>query len=286
MPRAIWNGAISFGLVNVPVRMFSAVAEHDLHFALLHEPDGGRIGYRKICKDEDEAVPDDEIVKAFELEEGEFVVLSDEDFDAVAAEAGAHVIEITDFVPYDDIDPIHFERTYYLGPAEGSEKVYALLREAMEQAGLAAVARFVMRDRQHLGVLRVREGTITLERLYFADEIRPVEDLAPGDVEVDKRELELASSLIDQFSGDWEPERYRDDYRDRLCERIRAKQEGETVSSPEPKAEAEPPDLLAALRASVEAAQGRAKPKRGAAKEKRSPGTRREPRKRASSRRS
>ena len=255
MPRAIWTGAISFGLVNVPVRVYTAISEHDLHFNLLHEPDGGRIGYQKVCKAEEKPVPDDEVVKAFEIEKDEFVVLSDEDFEAAAAEAGARTIDITDFVPYDDIDPIFFERTYYLGPEDGSEKVYALLREAMEKAGLAAVARFVMRDRQHVGVLRVREGAITLERLYFADEIRPVDDIAPGKLKVDAKELKLASSLIEQFTGDWEPERYSDDYRDRLMDVVKKKQKGETVTPPATEKEEEPADLLEALRASVEASK-------------------------------
>ncbi len=286
MPRAIWSGTISFGLVNVPVRMFSAVSERDLHFNLLHEPDDGHIGYQKICKAEDKPVPDDEIVKAFELEKGEFVVLSDEDFEAVEAEAGARTIEITDFVPYDDIDPIYFERTYYLGAQDGSEKVYALLRQAMEQSGLAAVARFVMRDKQHLGVLRVREGAITLERMYFADEIRPVDDVAPGKVKVDKRELEMAASLIEQFSGEWEPERYEDDYRNRLLERIRAKRKGKTVTPPETEPEEEPADLLAALRASVESAKGSRNKPATAKRRRSSPARKQTGRKRAASRRS
>jgi len=260
-PRAIWTGAISFGLVNVPVRVYSAISEHDLHFNLLHEPDGGRIGYQKVCKTEEKPVPDDEIVKAFEVAKDEFVVLDDEDFEAAAAEAGAKTIEITDFVPYDDIDPIFFERTYYLGPEDGSEKVYALLRQAMEKASLAAVARFVMRDRQHVGVLRVREGAITLERLYFADEIRPAKDIAPGKLKVDAKELKLASSLIEQFTGEWEPERYTDDYRDRLMDVVKKKQKGETVTPPAAEDEEEPADLLEALRASVEASKQGARSK-------------------------
>jgi len=260
-PRAIWTGAISFGLVNVPIRVYSAISEHDLHFNLLHEPDGGRIGYQKVCKTEEKPVPDDEIVKAFEVAKDEFVVLDDEDFEAAAAEAGAKTIEITDFVPYDDIDPIFFERTYYVGPEDGSEKVYALLRQAMEKASLAAVARFVMRDRQHVGVLRVREGAITLERLYFADEIRPAKDIAPGKLKVDAKELKLASSLIEQFTGEWEPERYTDDYRDRLMDVVKKKQKGETVTPPAAEDEEEPADLLEALRASVEASKQGARSK-------------------------
>jgi DNA end-binding protein Ku len=231
-------------------------------------------------------VPDDEIVKAFEVEKGEFVVMTDEDFQAVEAEAGAHTIDITDFVPYEDIDPIFFERTYYLGPQDGSEKPYALLRQAMEQSGLAAVARFVMRDKQHLGVLRVREGAITLERMFFADELRAVEDVAPPKGRVAKRELELAASLIEQFRGDWEPERYRDDYRERLCERIRAKQKGETVTPPEAERDEEPADLLAALRASVEAAKGSGARKRAPTRRRAAPRRKPASRKRSSSRRS
>jgi DNA end-binding protein Ku len=254
-PRAIWTGTISFGLVNVPVRMYSAVKERDVHFNLLHEPDGSHIGYRKICKAEDKPVPDDEIVKAFEVKKGEFVPVTDEDFDAVEAGLGGHTIEISDFVPYDDIDPISFERTYYLGPQDGSEKVYALLREAMERSGLAGIGRYVMRDKQHLGALRIRERTITLEQLFFADEIRPVDDIAPTGVRVGKRELEMATNLIDQFTASWDPERYRDEYRKRLLEVIRAKQKGKTVRPPEEEHEEQPADLLAALRASVDAAR-------------------------------
>src|ERR687894_3174179 len=149
MPRAIWTGSISFGLVNVPVRMYSAIDEQDLHFNFVHEPDGSRIGYQKICKEEGKPVADDEIVKAFEYEKGEYVYMTDEDFDAAEAE-GFKTIDIRDFVPYDEIDPIYFEKTYFLGPAEGAEKVYSLLLRAMEDANLAAIAKYVMRDKQHL----------------------------------------------------------------------------------------------------------------------------------------
>ena len=254
MPRAIWTGSISFGLVNVPVRMYSAIAESDLRFHLIHEPDGGRIGYQKICKSEGEPVPDEEIVKGFELEPDEFVVLEDEDFEAARTE-GVKTIELSDFVPYDEIDPIYFERTYFLGPQEGGEKVYALLREAMEQTGLAALGKFVMRDRQHLGCLRVREGALTLEKMFFHDEIRPLDEIVPGEVKVAKTELEMATALIEQFTGPFDPAKYEDTYREALCGVIRAKRKGKTVTAPEPEAEEEPTDLMAALRASVEAAK-------------------------------
>jgi DNA end-binding protein Ku len=256
MARAIWSGSISFGLVSVPVRMFSAIEEHTLHFNFVHAPDGSRIGYEKICKAEDKPVPDDEIVKAFEYEKGEWVYMGDEDFEAAAAE-NHRTIDIRTFVPYEDIDPIYFERTYYLGPQENGEKVYALLARAMADSGLAAVAKWVMRDRQNLGLLRVRDGVITLERMHFADEIRPVEGLAPEGADVSKQELGMAAQLIEQYSGEFEPEQYRDTYRDALCEIIKAKRRGEEVHAevaPEPEA---PTDLMAALRASLESAHRR-----------------------------
>jgi DNA end-binding protein Ku len=254
MPRAIWTGTISFGLVNVPVRMYSAIDESDLRFHLVHEPDGGRIGYQKICKTENEPVPDEEIVKAFEVEKDELVVLTDEDFSAAKTE-GVKTIEITDFVAYDEIDPIYFERTYYLGPQDGSEKVYGLLREAMEQTGLAAIGKYVMRDRQHLGCLRVRDGVITLEKMFFHDEIRPAKDIAPRKAKVPKAELQMATALIDQFKGSFEPKRYEDTYREALMKVIKAKQKGETIAAVPAAEDEEPADLLAALKASVEAAK-------------------------------
>lgn len=254
MPRAIWSGTISFGLVSVPVRMYSAIDETDLRFRLVHEPDGGPIGYQKICKAEGEPVPDDEIVKAFEWEKDELVVLTDEDFDAAKTE-GVKSIEISDFVPYEEIDPIYFERTYFLGPQDGSEKIYSLLREAMEQTELAALGKYVMRDRQHLGCLRVREGVITLEKMFFHDEIRDAGEIAPKKGKVPKAELEMATALIDQFKGSFEPERYTDTYRDALCEIIKAKRKGETITAAPVPEEEETTDLLAALKASVEAAK-------------------------------
>ncbi len=270
MPRAIWTGTISFGLVNVPVRMYSAIDETDLHFHLVHEPDGGRIGYQKVCKAENEPVADDEIVKAFEIKKDELVILTDEDFAAVKAD-GVKTIEISDFVPYEEIDPIYFERTYYLGPQDGGEKIYSLLRQAMEQTGLAAIGKYVMREKQHLGCLRIREGVITLEKLFFHDEIRPAKEIAPRKTKVPKAELEMATALIGQFKGSFEPERYDDDYRKALMKVIKAKQKGETVTAVPAAEDEEPADLLAALKASVEAA------KKGRGSVRAKPGARRKP---------
>src|SRR5262245_48971911 len=215
MPRPLWSGSISFGLVNAPVRVYSAISEHKLHFSLLHRKDDSPIGYQKICKKEEKPVADDEIVKAFEYRKGEYVYVEDEDFEA-AHDEGTKTSDMTDFVPYDDIDPIYFAKTYYVGPDEGAERVYSLLAQAMEDSGLAGVAKFVMRERQHLGVLRVREGVITLEQLYFADEIRPVKEIEASRRKVDKRELDMAARLIESFTGEWRPEKYEDTYRDEL----------------------------------------------------------------------
>lgn len=268
MPRAIWSGSISFGLVNVPVRMYSAISETDLHFHLVHERDGGRIGYQKICKAENEPVPDDQIVKAFEYERDEFVVLDQEDFAAAKAE-GVKSIEIEDFVPYEEIDPIYFERTYYLGPADGGEKVYGVLRAAMEKTGLAAIGKYVMRDKQHLGCLRVRDGVITLEKMFFHDEVRPGKDVGPGSVKVAKAELELAATLIEQFQTSFDPTKYEDTYRKALCKIIEAKRKGTTIAAAPADENKAPADLLAALRASVEAAKkstSASRPKRSTAR--------------------
>src|SRR5215204_1616200 len=234
---------ISFGLVNVPVRMYSAIDEHDLHFNYVHEKDGSRIGYEKYCKAEEKPVP------------------------------------------YDEIDPIFFERTYYLGPQEGAEKVYALLLRAMEDSELAAIATYVMRERESLGCLRIRDGVIVLERMFFADEIRPTDDIAPGKVKVDERELEMAEQLIDRFSGKFEPEQYEDTYRERLLEIVEAKRKGKEVHAERPPEPEEQEDLMSALRASLEAAQARRASSGGGRKRKagtRTPARDRKPKRKAS----
>jgi DNA end-binding protein Ku len=259
VPRPLWTGAISFGLVNVPVRMFSAVREHRLEFHYVHEPDGSPIGYRKVCKAEDVVVPDEEIVKAFEVERDEWVYMSDEDFEAArAAVEGGRTIQIGEFVPQEEIDPAFFENSYYLAPEAGAERPYALLARALERTGLAAVATVVMRDREHLAALRVRDGAIVLERMHFADEVQPAGEHAPEDVKVNKRELEAAVELIERLAGSFEPERYDDTYRERLYDIIRAKRKGERVPVAEvEEPEEEPADLLSALRASVDEAKRR-----------------------------
>jgi DNA end-binding protein Ku len=256
MPRAIWSGTIAFGLVSVPVRMESAVEEHKLHFNLVHEKDGGRIGYQKVCKKEDKPVDDDEVVKAFEIRKGKWVFLEDEDFKDAALDQAQKTIDIRAFVEQEEIDPIFFERTYYLTPQDGGEKVYTLLARVMDKSGLVAVATFVMRDRQHLGCLRIRDGVITLERMHFADEIRPAKGLAPKGVRVDQQELKMATQLVNQFTGSFKPEAFEDTYRDTLVKIIKAKEKGETVPVAEEEQPEAPIDLMEALRQSVAAKKG------------------------------
>ena len=267
-PRAVWTGSISFGLVNAPVRMYAAISEQNLKFNLIHEKDGGRIGYQKICKLEEKVVAGDEIVKAYQVDEDEFVYLHDEDFEAAAPES-YKTITIHDFVPSSQIDPIYFERTYYLGPADKpGEPVYALLVAAMEDAGLVAVATYVFHERENLACLRVRDGVLTLEKMFFADEVRPSEGIAPDGIKVDKRQLEMAAQLIGQYQGDFDVEKYRDEYRERLMGVIEAKRNGEGVKQVVTAERTPAPDLLAALQASLDEARGAAKkpaPKRAKA---------------------
>jgi DNA end-binding protein Ku len=253
-PRSLWTGSISFGLVNVPVRLYSAVAEHTLHFHFVHEKDNSRIGYEKICKAEGKPVPDDEVVKAFEYRKGEFVYMSDEDFEAARVE-GYKTIDVSDFVPYEDIDPIYFRHTYYIGPQEGAEKVYALLVKALEDSGLAGITKFIMRDRQNLGCVRVRDGVLTLEQMYFADEVKPVGEIKPAHAKVERRELELARQLIESLSGTFEPGKYKDTYRDALCKVIEDKRKGKKTHVAAGREEEEIPDLMEALRLSLSGAK-------------------------------
>lgn len=254
-PRAIWTGAISFGLVNAPVRMYTAITEKDLRFNQLHEPDGGRIGYVKVCKVDNEPVPADEIVKGYEISKGEYVQMTDEDFQAARGEQHRG-ITIHDFVPADQIDPIYFERTYFLGPEEGpGEAIYALLVEAMQRSGLSAIATYVHHDRENLACLRVRDGVITLERMFFDDEVRSTDGIVPSESKVDSKQLKMAEDLIGAYTSDFEPDRYKDTYRERLLAIVEQKRDGKTTKAPEPEAAPPAPDLVAALTASLEVAR-------------------------------
>jgi DNA end-binding protein Ku len=255
VPRAIWSGTVSFGLVSIPVRVMSAVHEHALHFHLVHATDNGPIGNRKYCKLDDKAVPEGESVRVFE-DDGELVEITDEDLAAVRVK-GEHTIELEDFVPYDEIDPTFFAHTYLVAPKKGSERPYALLVRAMEESKLAGIGKFVMRNREYLGCLRVRKGVITLDQMYFADEVDAPEKVIPEDLpSVPKRELDMALDLVKSYSGKWKPDKYEDTYRSALLEMIGTKRSGKKVRPVREPKEKAPADLMEALRASLESRTG------------------------------
>jgi DNA end-binding protein Ku len=277
MARAIWSGTISFGLLNVPVKLYSAVARRDIALRQIRESDGARIRNRRVAEGSDEEVPYEQIVKAFELAPDRFVPLSKDEIAALAPEK-TRAIEVQDFVDLDQIDPIYFDSPYYLGPAQGAEKAYSLLAEAMRRSGKVAIARFVFRNKEHLAALRPSEGVLTLTTMRFADEVVPpseLEDVLPAEPpKPAKREVEMAERLIDSLAAEFDPAAYRDEYREELLSLIERKAEGEEVLSAPAPEKPEPtgaPDLMSALEESIAAVKGRAKPKAKAKKPKAAP---------------
>jgi DNA end-binding protein Ku len=251
MARPIWSGTISFGLVSVPVKMYSATESKELRFHFLHKDDLSPIGYDKVRKDTGEHVDAEDVVRGFEVEKGRFVELTDDDIDRLDVEL-THSIDICDFVDLDEVDPIYFRKAYYLQPEEGSEKPYRLLLSALEDTGKVGIAKVVIRNKQHLAALRPWEGVLLLETMYFADEIRKPES-ADGKVELRKPEREMARSLVENLSDTFDPEKYDDTYRKELLALLKEKAEtGEISGPPEETEEGEVVDLMAALRESVE----------------------------------
>jgi len=271
MPRAIWSGTISFGLLNVPVKLYSAVARRGISLREIRESDGARIKHRRVAEGTDEEVPYGEIVKAFEITPDRYVPLSKDEMAAMAPEK-TRAIEVQDFVDLEQIDPIYFDSPYYLGPAEGAEKAYSLLAEAMEKSGKVAIARFVFRNKEHLAALRPGNGVLTLTTMRFGDEVVSPSEL--GDVlpeskqKVAEKEVEMAEQLIDSLTTDFDPSAYRDEYREELLALIERKAEGKDVLTAPETEEPQPtkaPDLMAALEESIAAVKGgdkgKAKPK-------------------------
>jgi DNA end-binding protein Ku len=252
MPRAIWSGNVSFGLVSVPVRMYAATESKELRFHFLTKGDLQPIGYDKVRKDTGEHVDPDEIVRGFEIEKGRYVELTDEDIDRLDIEL-THSIDICDFVDIDEIDPIYFRKAYYVLPDEGAEKPYRLLLAALEETGRVAIAKVVIRNKQHLAALRPWEGIIVLETMYFADEIRKPEAV-DGKGDLRKAEVDMARSLVENLSADFDPAKYDDTYRKELLALLKEKAETGEISAPreEGDEEGEVVDLMAALRESVE----------------------------------
>jgi DNA end-binding protein Ku len=261
MARAIWSGSISFGLLNVPVRMYSAVARRNIALREIRESDSARIKHRRIAEGTDEEVPYDEIIKAYELTPGQYVPLTKEEMEALAPEK-TRAIEVSDFVDLDEIDPMYFDSPYYLGPADGAEKAYALLAKAMKASGKVAIARFVLRNKEHLAAIRSNGEVLTLTTMRFADEVVPADELeiVPDKAQKPaKREQEMAEQLIDSLSTDFDPSAYHDEYREQLLALIEKKAEGKEIvaADTETPQATKAPDLMAALEESIAAAQGK-----------------------------
>ena len=255
--RAIWKGAVSFGLVNVPVRLYSATENHDVQFRQVHREDGGRIRYRRICQIDGQEVSFDDIAKGYETEDGDMVVLTDDDFADLPSRTSKE-IGVTKFVPADQIDPMWLDKSYYLEPDKSATKPYVLLRDALEKEKRMAIVTVSIRTRMTMAVLRVRDGVIVMQTMLWPDEVRAADFANLGEEQkASKQEMDMAKMLIDQLAGDYDPDEYEDDYALAVKELVRAKVEGGEVrvTAAEEEESGEVVDLLAALARSVEKAK-------------------------------
>jgi DNA end-binding protein Ku len=257
MPRSIWSGAISFGLVNVPVKLFSAVSRKTVRFHQLNSETGHRIAQKRVDSVTDDEVPYDKIVKGFELTKERYVVVTPEELDSIAPEK-TRAIDIEDFVDLEDIDPIFYDHPYYLVPDKGAGKAYALLLEAMRESGKVAIARVVLRSKEQLVAIRPAGNVLTMETMIFHDEVVPADDLdevpEAKDLKTSDRELKMAQQLINSLSSDFEPSKYHDEYREKVLELIERKADGEEIAiQPQEEEPEKVPDLMAALEASLAA---------------------------------
>jgi DNA end-binding protein Ku len=259
--RAIWKGAVSFGLVNVPVKVYAATGEKDIKFHQVHREDAGRIRYKRVCSADGEEVPYNEIAKGYETEDGELVILTDEDFAKLPLKTNRE-IDVVEFVPADEVDPILYAKCYYLEPEKSAVKPYALLREALRSTDRMAVVKVALRQRETLAVLRVRDDVILLQTMLWPDEVRKPEfDILDSDVDLRPQELQMAHSLIESLADDFDPEEFSDDYAAALRQLIEAKVSSGDVAQPPVAAEEEAArggevvDLLTALQRSVERAR-------------------------------
>src|SRR3954469_19949415 len=255
--RSIWRGAVSFGLVSIAVKLYSATEDHDIRFHQVHKTDGGRVKYKRVCSVDGEEVEYKDMAKGYELPDGQLVVLTDDDFEQLPL-GTTHEIEVLQFVDQEQIDPIHFEKTYYLEPDGVATRPYVLLRTALENAGQVAITKIAIRQRESLAVLRVREGVLVLHTMRWPDEIRrPGFGFLDDDVPVRPQELAMAESLISTMAGDFDPSAFTDDYREAMQQLLEAKQSGGEVQQVPDTADAgggAVVDLMSALRRSVERA--------------------------------
>ena len=258
--RAIWKGSISFGLVNIPIALYPATRREEFKFRLLRKSDLSPVNYKRVAEKDGKEVPWDQIVKGYEYEKGKYVVLKDEDFERVDLEA-TQTVDIRDFVNVDEIDPIFFYKPYYLEPQKGGDKAYALLRDALKESKKVGIAKVVIKTRQYLAGVKPEDGALVLELMHFADELADTGKLhLPKKVEVGKREMNMAKSLIDSMSAKWNPEKYHDDYREALMEVIEEKVEaGGKEIAEKPKKAPKPTkviDLVSVLQKSLEQTSG------------------------------
>ncbi|PYL23552.1 MAG: Ku protein [Verrucomicrobia bacterium] len=256
MARAIWKGSISFGLVNIPIALYPATRREELKFRLLRKTDLSPVNYKRVAETDGKEVPWDQIVKGYEYEKGKYIVLKDEDFQRVDVEA-TQTVDIQDFVELDEIDPIFFYKPYYLEPQKGGDKAYALLRDALKDSKKVGVAKVVIKTREYLAGVKPEDGALVLELMHFADELANTSKLhIPKKVEIGKREITMAKSLIDSMSSKWNPEKYKDDYRKALMEVIEEKVEaGGKEIEEKPKKAPKPTkviDLVSVLQKSLE----------------------------------
>jgi DNA end-binding protein Ku len=278
VPRAIWKGVITFGMVSIPVQLYPATQDKDVSFHLLHKPDHSRIKFKRWCAAEDREVEQDELVKAFEVSKDQYVEITDEDLEKLPLPA-RHTIELSAFVSAEEIDPIYYEKSYYLEPEETGVKPYALLMKVLEKKGVTGVASIALRNKESLCALRPMDGTILLETLHYPDEIRE-RDASLPDVTVNERELAIASTLVDALAEPFDPSKYHDHYREALLELIKAKTEGREVVAAESATPGQVTDIMEALRASLEQARKRKsggdgeEPKQAAAKPRKTTRTR------------
>ena len=261
MPRSIWKGAITFGLITIPVGLYTAIEEKDVRFNQLHSKDNGRIKYKRVCTVCGEEVPYDEIVKGYEFEKDNYVVFTEEEMAQIPADS-IKAIDIVSFVPLDEIDPIYFQKPYYLAPEPSGIKAYKLLEKALSEAGKVGVAKITLREKERLATLRVKDGVFILETMHWPDEIREAEfEELSKNVEIRAQELAMANSLIENLSDHFQPEEFHDAYRERLEEAVKAKVDGAEVAVAPSKEPTQILDLMEALKASVEATRQKTKDK-------------------------
>src|SRR3990172_3876908 len=255
MPRSIWNGVISFGMVSIPVKLYTATESKDVSFHLLHKKHHTRIKQQRYCPTDDGVVEWGDVVRGYEYGPDQYVIMDEEDFQNVPVNT-THTIEITDFVQLDEIDPIYYEKTYYLEPEAIAAKPFALLRQTLSGSQRVAIAKVTLRQKEQLCTLRVRQNTIALETMFYADEIRSAADLeVPAeDIVLGERELEMAQSLVDMLTGEFDPTKYHAAFRDALLKVIEKKAAGAEITRPVA-APSKVTDLMEALRASIEAAK-------------------------------